>query len=101
MRSGDKNTQKKKTYPDYTQGGKIKIADSSYPLERPEFEEWMKHLKTSELVYLTDPQAKKRADTIMEKVGVQFDCRTWWEVLTGARIDESINYEPDSIKSLK
>lgn len=101
MKPGDKNTQKKKSSPDYTQGGKIKIADSCHPLDRPEFEEWMKHLKTSELVYLNDPQAKKRADTIMEGVGVEFDCRTWWEVLTGAHIDESINYQPDPIRVLK
>jgi hypothetical protein len=95
MRTAGDKTAKKKSNPDYTRGGKIKILNSVYPSDRPEFEEWMKHLKTSQLVYLTDPEAKKRADGIMENVGIQIDCRTWWEILSGASIDESINYKPE------
>jgi len=77
---------------DYTMGGRIKIVNTSTPKDKPPFEVWIKDLHTSEMVYMKHPDAKPKADKIMENVGIELDCRTWWEVLTGARIDESINY---------
>ena len=89
-----RNKAKKKV--DYTLGGKIKIINTCVPTNKPPLEVWIKDLHTSEMVYMKHPDAKPKADKIMENVGIELDCRTWWEVLTGARIDESINYVPQT-----
>lgn len=96
-----KERPKKKTKIDYTMGGKIKIKDTFEARNRPSFEEWNRNLHTSELVYMKHPDAKPKADRIMEKVGIKVDCRTLWEFLTGVEIEESVNYVPDHIATTK
>lgn len=82
-------------------GGKIKIKETFEPLERPGFEEWNKELKSSEMVYLYHPEAKAKADKIMEDVGIEYDCRTVWEIMIGSSIEESINYILKPIRLIK
>lgn len=92
----EKKDQNNKT--DYTMGGKIKIKNTYIPKDKPSYEAWIKELHTSEVVYLNHPDAKPKADKIMENVGIEVDCRTLWEVLTGASIEESVNYVPEPVK---
>ena len=94
-------SRSEKQLKDYSMGGKIKIKDTFEPKERPKFEDWMKQLNTSELVYLNDPQAKKKADEITKPMGIKIDCRTLWEVLTGTTIEESVNYEKEPVRIVR
>lgn len=97
MKPAKDKTAKSKT--DYTMGGKIKIGKTHLPVDRPSYEAWVQSLHTSEFVYMNHPEAKPKADRIMEHVGIVYDCRTWWEIALGKDIEESVNYVPEPVRT--
>ena len=77
---------------DYTEGGKIRVSASYEPPNRPAYEEWIRKYRINETAYQNDPDGKAKADSIMRNVGIEYDCRTIWEVVTGTMVSESRNF---------
>lgn len=77
---------------DYTQNGRIKLISTAEPFMRPTYEQWIKEFNINETAYAIDPSGREHAENIMSNVGIQFDCRTWWEKITGTEVSESVNY---------
>jgi hypothetical protein len=77
---------------DYTNGGKIRVSSSAVPESRPTYEEWIRMYNINETAYQNDPDGRAKAERIMNKVGIEYDERTVWEIVTGTMVSESRNF---------
>tara|TARA_R110000868_G_scaffold339562_1_gene600269 strand:+ start:152 stop:376 length:225 start_codon:yes stop_codon:yes gene_type:complete len=60
-----------------------KTKRSHYPSNRPTYKQWVKDLKINEVTYKYHPEAKQKADSINQNIGIYVDDSSIWQKLIG------------------
>jgi hypothetical protein len=54
----------------------VKVMSSYTPEDRPTYEKWFKKMKISPMSWYDNPDGKRKADRIMENVGLDIEPKT-------------------------